>query len=86
MKKLFVETNADNAVLFVDAQERAYLVFDSCIYWENYHKDLTLEAARNEDYSNLDGCETADECKCAQGIDRDIFDFNEDDYENVTEF
>lgn len=63
MKKLFVETNAYNMVLFVDNEGMAYVVEE-----KSFDKELTLDVARAADYSNLDNCETAQECQDSMGF------------------
>lgn len=82
MKRLFVKTNAYNAVLFVDENNKAFKIDDS-----NENDLSTIERAKTADYSNLDGCETADECMYAVGVDEKwIIDFNENDFEEIIEF
>lgn len=80
MKRIFAETNAYNVVLFVDNNNKAFVVPDGA-----FESELTLELAENTDYANYAGCETAEECQYAQGCG-DVIDYNEDEYENVTEF
>lgn len=80
MKRIFVETNDYNLVLFVDKNNKAFAVPDGA-----FDSELTLEIAIKADYANYDGCETAEECRCAQGLG-DVFDYNENDYDNVIEF
>lgn len=73
MKRLFIETNGYNMVAFVDDEEKAFVLHE-----QSFDKALTLETAKNADYSNLDGCKTAEECVYAMGLDEDrIIDFKE---------
>lgn len=84
MKRYFVETNGENFVAFVDGDNKAYMV-DAAAFDEK----LTIEVAKEADYSNFDGCETAEECANSIGTSEafdNIIDWNEDEYENVTEF
>lgn len=62
MKRYFVKTNAYNMVVFVDDTGMAYIIHE-----ESFDEPLTIDVAKNADYSNLDGCETADECYWAIG-------------------
>jgi hypothetical protein len=80
MKKIFAETEDYNAVLFLGSDNKAYVIDETA-----FEEALTLAVAKSADYSNLDGCETAEECLNAQGCG-DIIDYNEEDFENVTEF
>lgn len=80
MKKIFAETNAYNVVLFVDDNNKAYVVPDGA-----FEEPLTLDVAKNTDYSNFADCETAEECQNCQGVG-DVIIFNEDEYENIIEF
>lgn len=72
MKRYFMETNAYNMVAFVDDSGDCYIVHE-----ESFDEPLTLEVAKNADYSNLDGCETAEECEFCMGFvtdeDRDRY-------------
>lgn len=48
---------------------------------------MTLMAAKNGDYSGIEGCNDAYEvCADVDGDTSKIFNFDEDEYENVTEF
>ena len=80
MKRIFAETNGYNVVLFVDDNNNAFVVDEAA-----FDEELTLEVAKNADYSNYDGCETAEECQAAQGCG-DVIAYNEDEFEAVTEF
>lgn len=88
MKRYFVETNGYNCVAFVDENNKAIVLHDEC-----FDEPLTIKYAKNADYSNIDGCETAEECICAMGGESnnvvfiDNFDeFQNDDNVTVTEF
>lgn len=84
MKKYYVKTNAYDCVMLVDDFGKAYVCYE-----EIFDEPLTLEVAKNTDYSNFDGCETAEECAFAIGSNAamdNIYDFDEDHYESVVEF
>ena len=84
MKRYFVETADYSFVAFVDSENRAYLIDETA-----FDEKLTIEVAKVADYSNLDGCFTAEECaNCigtAEAFDN-IIDFNADEYSRVTAF
>lgn len=75
MKKLFVETNEYNMVLLLDKSNHAFPLHE-----ENFGKKLTYDVARQADYSNFDGCKTAEECKYAAGWDGEVIDCSKDDF------
>jgi len=78
MKRLFVETNGFNTVVFVDGANMAYSI--DC---------ETLEQAKAMDYSGIEGCETAEEIDTAIGAGKGTFDFMEieaDGQNRITEF
>lgn len=81
MKRFFVKTNACNAVIFADKNGKAYVIDESL-----FNEPLTLDVAKNADYNNFDGCETAEECASSIGVDDNIITFNPDEYDNITEF
>lgn len=82
MKRIYAESNGYNMVLFVDDENKAFVLPD-----DTFNDFSTLELAKAADYSNLVGCETAEECRAMTGAgDGDIIDYNEDEFENVTEF
>lgn len=54
MKRYFVETNGYNMVVFVDDNNDVFYLHEKA-----FDEDLTLEVARNADYSNVEGFETA---------------------------
>lgn len=73
MKRFFIETNGYNMVAFVDDKNKAFILHE-----QSFDTELTLETAKNADYSNLDGCKTAEDCAGAMGMGEDrIFDFKE---------
>jgi len=86
MKRYFVETNGYNCVAFVDDNGTAYIVHEN-----TFDEPLTLDVAKNVDYSNFDNCETAKECAQAIGTSEAFenvvaFDGISKDAENSTEF
>lgn len=84
MKRYYVETNGDDFVAFIDDSKQAYII-DAA----RFEKKLTFEVAKSTDYSNLDNCETAVECAIAMGENapyENVIEWNEDDFEAVTEF
>lgn len=50
MKRFFVKTNGYNAVIFVDKNGNGYVIDETA-----FDEPLTLDAAKNADYSNFDG-------------------------------
>ena len=60
MKRYFVETNGYNCVAFVDGNGKAYVFHE-----EAFDEELTFEYAKSADYSNVEGCETAEEIACS---------------------
>ncbi len=81
MKRFFCKTNAYNYVLFVDDKGKAYFIYEN-----RFDEPLTLDVAKNEDYSNLDGCKTAEECAWAMG-EGEYYKDDDDSvyYENVVD-
>lgn len=89
LKRFFVETNAYNFVAFVDDEGKAYPVFafDDKNGKEWDELNMTLMAAKNGNYGGIEGCRDAYEvCADVDGDTSKIFNFDEDEYENVTEF
>lgn len=89
LKRYFVETNAYNFVAFVDEERKAYPVFTfgdkNGKEWDELN--MTLTAAKNGNYSCIEGCRDVYEvCADVDGDTSKIFNFDEDKYENVTEF
>ncbi len=62
MKKFLENNGGYNQVLLVDNSGKAY-----CIFEGEFDERLTLEMAMKEDYSNLEGDETAEECANIMG-------------------
>lgn len=85
MKRFHVKSNGTNFVAFVDEEGKAYIIDESV-----YGYQLTLEAAKSEDYSGIENCETAEEISYSigAGTDDNIIDWNEEDYSDciITEF
>lgn len=75
MKKLFIETEDYNALIITDGKQAVNV--------SEFPQDGTLDDATNWDCSgieDLDGVEDVAMC-----IASDVFDFNESDFESVTE-
>ena len=75
MKRYFIETNSENQVVFVDEGNKAYIFSRSA-----FDEKLTLEVAKNADYTNTDNCETALEIACAVGDsepEKSVYDWND---------
>ncbi|MCC8160106.1 MAG: hypothetical protein LIO53_02100 [Oscillospiraceae bacterium] len=85
MKRYFYETNAGAGVVYVDDNNHAY-DFDEFDFQDEINEPLTLAVAKRLDYSACDGCETAEEINYYIGIDRGVFEFDENDYETLIEF
>lgn len=82
LKRLYVEdANGESAVLFVDGNDRACYLNDTA-----FNELLTLEVAKNTDYSNFDDCETADEAAANYYTGENVIDYNPDDWEKIIEF
>lgn len=84
MKRLFVETDDYNCVVFADENGKGYVIDET-----EFDEELTLEVAKNTSYSNLDGCKTAEECAQSIGTakaESNVIDFNEEEYKEVIEF
>lgn len=62
VKKVWISTNAYSMVAFVDDEHNAFVLDEQC-----FDEPLTLEYAKQQDYSNYDGCETAWECFYSSG-------------------
>lgn len=90
MRRFFVE-DGYNFVAFVDDNNKAFIIDDTILIDEvpNPEEYITLEGVKQVDYSNLDNCETAEECAACIGTARaynSIIDWDEDKYVEVTEF
>lgn len=84
MKRFFVETEDYTMVAFVDDEGKAFIIDET-----SFDEVLTFDVAKNSDYSNLDGCETAEECAQCIGTaeaESNVIDFDEDEYTRVIEF
>ncbi len=68
-------------ILFVDEMGKAAYINDTA-----FDQELTLEVAKNGDYSNFDGCETAEEAAENYYTGENIMDFNENDWDELIEF
>ena len=78
MLKAYYYTTADyNGVLVTDGA-KAYDVPD-------FPQDGTIEEARNDDMSGLDGCESMEEVKQVIGTGISFFDFAASDYDVIEE-
>lgn len=75
MKKLFIETEDYNAMIITDGKQA---VLD-----KSFPDDGTVEDAANWDCSGIEGLESIEDI--ASEMSADIFDFNESDFESVTE-
>ena len=83
MKRYFVTTNADNMVLFVDDNNNAVYIDETA-----FDEPLTLDVAKRADYSNFDGCETAEEATANYADGEHLIHFDPDDetFEKIIEF
>lgn len=81
MKRFFVKTSGYNMIVFVDKNGNGYVIDETA-----FDEPLTLNAAKNADYSNFDGCETAEDCAASIGINNNIIPFNPTEYDYITEF
>lgn len=78
MRRFYVETNAYSMVIFVDENGKGFTIFE-----DQFDEPLTLEVAKNADYSNLDGCKTAKECAMAMGYNSTI---DSEGIEHITDY
>ena len=84
MKRFFVTTEDYSMVVMADENGRGFVIDETA-----FDEPLALEVAKNADYSNLDGCETAEECAESIGTaeaEQNIIDFNADEYSAAIEF
>lgn len=84
MKRFYCEAEDFNQVAFVDNEGKAFIVDET-----SFDEALTLDVAKNGDYSNFDGCETAEECAQCVGTaeaESNVIDFDADEFNSITEF
>lgn len=81
MKRFFVKTNDYNMVIFVDKNGNGYIIDETA-----FDEPLTLDVAKNANYSNFNDCETAEDCAASIGVDDNIITFNPTEYDYITEF
>ena len=79
MKRYFAETEDYNVVLFVDQSGRAVMIDEAA-----FNEPLTLAVAKAADYSNFDGCQTAEEA--AANYTGEVIEFRPWEFENVVNF
>lgn len=82
LKRYFAKDFAgETVILFVDESGKAVFINDTA-----FDEKLTLEAAKQADYSNFNNCETAEEAASNYFTGKNLIDFNEDDWEVLVEF
>lgn len=84
MKRYFAQLQDYNCVIFVDDNCKGFVIDETL-----FDVPLTLEVAKQSDYSNLDGCKTAEDCAFCIGTANaisNVIDVNFDEFENVIEF
>ena len=82
MKRYFAKDSVGEAVvLFADESGKAVFINDTA-----FDEELTLEVAKQADYSNFDNCETAEEAAANYYTGENLIDFNEEDWEELVEF
>lgn len=82
MKRYYVEDAVGQAyVLFVDDNGKAVYVSEAA-----FDEELTLEVAKAADYSNFDGCETAEEAAANYYTSDNLINFYEDEWKELVEF
>lgn len=82
LKRLFVvDSTGEAVVLFVDETGKACYLNDTA-----FDEPLTLEVAKDADYSNFDNCETAEEAAANYSTGENLIDYNPDEWEEVIEF
>ncbi len=75
VKKLFIETEDYNAMIITDGEKAVEV--------SEFPQDGMLEDAANWDCSGIEGLESIEDV--ASEMSADIFDFNESEFESVTE-
>lgn len=82
MKRYYAEDAVGQAcVLFVDDDRKAVFINETA-----FDEELTLEVAIAADYSNFDGCKTAEEAAANYYTGENLIDFNEEDWIVLVEF
>ena len=86
MRRYFVKTNGYNCVIFADGSGKGYMFHEI-----EYDVPLTLEVAKNDDYSGIEDIETVEGLAANFGSDKNVINFDPDDfYSNpeceITEF
>lgn len=76
-----INSVGEAVVLFADKYGKAVLVNDTA-----FDEKLTLEVAKQADYSNFDNCETAEEAAANYYTGQNLIEFNPDDWEELVEF
>lgn len=83
-KRYFCKTNAYNCVVFVDENSKGFMIYENL-----FDEELTIDVAKSASYSNLDGCETAEECAYSIGTPQamqEVFAFDPGEFEYIEEF
>ena len=82
LKRYFANDSVgETVVLFVDESGKAVFINNTA-----FEEELTLEVAKNADYSNFDNCDTAEEAATNYYTGENLIDFNEEDWEELVEF
>ena len=83
MKRYFVKTNAFNCVVFADESSKGYVFYEGL-----YDEPLTLEVAKNDDYSGIEDLDTVEELAANFNREENVIDFDPNDpaFEEVVEF
>lgn len=82
LKRLFVMDGVgEKLVLFADESGKAVYISESA-----FNEPLTLELAKNADYSNFENCETAEEASANYADGTHLIDYNADDWDSIAEF
>ena len=71
----------ETVVLFVDETNKAVYINNTA-----FDKELTLEVAKQADYSNFDGCETAEEASANYFTGENLINFNADEWAELIQF
>ena len=83
MKRYFVKTNAFNCVVFADESGKGYMFYEGL-----YDEPLTLEVAKNDDYSGIEDIDTVEELAANFNREENVVNFDPNDpaFEEVVEF